>query len=506
MCLSPIEIPVDKKRPWLKRTRLVPCGKCEVCCQQKANKRAQKIINDQVRDGSHLTMFVTLTYDNEHVPYVRKSESVGARSLFVYRGSDIIGYVRPSCMQSNDLFLKDGYRNPVQRLKPLHKRVKGRSIVYDSDKVGVLQYGDLQKFLKRLRINLIRKHGIKIRSFFSVSEYGSTTCRPHFHLLIQCRRQDYTTIEHCIYSSWTFCDWDKLDDPIEIAKNAATYVSGYVAKSSALPLLFQDPAFRPKHSHSLGFGLSRIDFALPSLLEKIDKGDFDIPVRKESITGKKSVVFNMPIPSYVLHRYFPPIKGLSSLSSSELFEICLRPTKLKEYASKLGYYDENKLNGFRLSSVFSQSLKEKVPPYQPKDFRRNFVRLVHCIHRFCNDSGLTPYDYARYFTKYRVSYQSYLIRKSYDDYKDELDHYDNIMDAFNGKVNNEFLRWEMTHDDWDYNPKNDNPAYYYDRMLPLQKYVNITLSPRHKANNDRILEKVHNLNLRSSVRSLAYGI
>lgn len=55
---------------YIKKNILVDCGKCPSCLQKKAAHRANRIRNN-VRSGE-ICLFVTLTYRNEFVPYVRE--------------------------------------------------------------------------------------------------------------------------------------------------------------------------------------------------------------------------------------------------------------------------------------------------------------------------------------------------------------------------------------------------------------------------------------------------
>lgn len=521
MCLSPVKIQTDLSRPWLHRTMYVPCGKCAVCRQKKANARTQKILSEQIRNGKYLTLFVTLTYDNEHIPYIKKSEIENARSLFVYRGNLPIAYFRPEILQKNDLPFME---NPTKNLMPLMKKVNGKNIPFDNDKVSVCLYSDLQKFIKRLRINLQRKYGIKFRSYYACSEYGKSSHRAHFHVLLQAKREFIDTIEHCVRQSWTFCDWNKLETPIEIAKNAASYVSGYVSKLSSLPPFLRCKEFKPSFSHSQSFGLNRSDFEISSILQKIDTGNFDVPVKYESIRGKNAIESYLPLPRYVLYRYFPPIKGLSKLSTSQLFEICLRPEKLADYANFLGYNDISILNGNYYYDTFSNKTRSKMTKFEKKrlfyhdvklhginlrvyhdvsnELRRNYIRLIHCIKRFCCDSGLTTFDYARYFTKLRVSYNSYLIKKSYEDFNGNwFDHFDNRLEV----LRNNFITDDLLYSDWYYKPEEHTLQYCLKKFTPAFKFQRLQDVPRYKKENVRILEKVHVCDVRSSVRALVYN-
>ena len=58
--------------PYSRKNVLVKCGKCEACQQEAACRRANRIRN-HVHDGN-IQLFITLTYSNDFVPYVKFSE------------------------------------------------------------------------------------------------------------------------------------------------------------------------------------------------------------------------------------------------------------------------------------------------------------------------------------------------------------------------------------------------------------------------------------------------
>lgn len=103
----------------------IPCGQCSGCRLEYSRQWANRCMLElQYHDSAY---FVTLTYDEEHLPI----------SYFpdIYTGEAI--------------------------------------------PVGTLRKRDFQLFMKRLR----KRFGENIR-FFAAGEYGSDTFRPHYHLII----------------------------------------------------------------------------------------------------------------------------------------------------------------------------------------------------------------------------------------------------------------------------------------------------------------------------------
>lgn len=121
-------IPIGKYRPELKRdypnSILVPCGKCDGCKADYTRSWADRMILEL--DHSRSGIFITLTYDNDHLPLVVDGSS--------------------------------GESFPT-----LNKR-------------------DIQLFFKRLRKHFLFR-GREIR-YYLCGEYGPTTGRPHYHAIL----------------------------------------------------------------------------------------------------------------------------------------------------------------------------------------------------------------------------------------------------------------------------------------------------------------------------------
>ncbi|WGL31295.1 replication initiator protein [Dipodfec virus UOA04_Rod_862] len=107
------------------RRLLLPCRKCVGCRLAKSREWANRVIMEQIYHED--AYFLTLTYDDEHLPAAHALSASGS-SLSVH---------------------------------------------------ATLVKSDLQKFFKRLRKN----SGQKFR-YFAAGEYGTSTYRPHYHVLL----------------------------------------------------------------------------------------------------------------------------------------------------------------------------------------------------------------------------------------------------------------------------------------------------------------------------------
>ena len=112
---------------------------------------------------------------------------------------------------------------------------------------------DLDLFLKRLRSYYPDE---KLR-YYAVSEYGPTSYRPHWHLLLFSNSERFSqTVCENVSKAWSYgrCD-------ASLSRGfAASYVASYVNSFVALPDFYtQMPkVVRPKSFHSIGFTESNL--------------------------------------------------------------------------------------------------------------------------------------------------------------------------------------------------------------------------------------------------------
>lgn len=109
------QFPTAQDKTWIP----VPCGRCPSCLQRRASSWAFRIAMEAVISDS--ASFITLTYDNDHVPITDR------------------------------------------KFMNLSKR-------------------DVQLFIKRLRF--LHPKGHKRIRYYCAAEYGSSTHRPHYHLIM----------------------------------------------------------------------------------------------------------------------------------------------------------------------------------------------------------------------------------------------------------------------------------------------------------------------------------
>ena len=436
--------------PYSRKNVLVRCGHCDACKQEAAAKRAIRIRNN-VTDGT-VALFVTLTYSNNYVPYVLRSDlESNDFEINVYRNADV-RYVYDRHSDLTRLKYDFGthpiartYVSLLVRSTCVEVPNKYSTSALPSlnglghNYIGVPYYPDIQQFYKRLRSYLERDyHYEKSFSYFTCSELGGHSYRPHFHALIFIPRAYESTFRAAIVKAWPYADRRRTAKFIEIARDAASYVSSYVNSGADLPALFEEDMFKQKHSASKNFGVVLDCFSLRKVLEKIDSGDLVYYCRKkfDGITD----VHRLPIPKYVLYRYFPICKGFSWLSSSQLRSILLDPQKVGDVLTDFDYvatlnrdvYDYSYLSRSFDCGLFLRHLVainrqcKLINPeyhYTPVETYKIYVRLENCYQRFHSETGLSRFDYAYYYERVWSLYSSMLLKMMHED--DEINEPDN---------------------------------------------------------------------------------
>lgn len=375
---------------YIHRTIYVPCGKCAACQQHKANRRTQRIRNNL--SSGQIALFVTLTYKNEHVNYVNRVQfDEKLQYVDVHRDNDV--YYANNHRGGSDLFLSSKKCDSVYLDFDYHdcNTTFLHPLKHYSDRIGVSVYSDVQKFLKRLRINLERSHNGKINfSYYACSEYGGTTQRPHFHLLLFIPFYAEQTFRSAISKSWSYDDKNRIKRQVEVARNASSYVASYVNCSSNLSKVLQTSCFKQKHSYSKGFGSALYDFQLSTLLQKIRDGRLDYVVKmfKDGV----STDVNIPCPQYIVNRYFPKFKGYSRIDVNKIFDVLYNPSRLREFRKFLDYnLDDLHKISVRLDNSFK--LYYSLTGKNRFDYARDFVAAWNCynstvMYHFYNDENV----------------------------------------------------------------------------------------------------------------------
>ena len=427
--------------PYTGKKLIVNCGKCPACRQEKAIKRTMRIKNHY--DDKLTCAFVTLTYRNECIPYIRSTDLINLDKSFDRNDllDDDYNFHLPIFRDCEVSYRRKKNKNGIQvysRKRDYYTHQIGEAIVFYDDlkldgqnfkflrkrndgAIGVCFFKDVQDYIKRVRINLNRKnYGFNKITVFQTSEYGPSTCRPHFHLLVFFPKGFYKEAKNVLSASWSYDDYRRTFNNIEFARDASAYVSSYVNCTNTIPRLFEHcKDLQPKHSFSHYFGFAKADFSPNKVIEKV----FDRNLRYDCKSMRNGCINSITslLPSYVLSTYFPRFKGYCRLTDNEIYRIVAFPETLREYRRKLLLSDEECLSIYTL-------LKNK--------------------QKFFFTYGINSHDYALAYSRAWTVYRSNVLQDFHDNIQSIKDYffaYDNIKDYYSDYVRNFFLDSQMFH-------------------------------------------------------------
>ena len=312
---------------------VVPCGTCPSCVLRRSAIQTNLLTTYSAQ--FRYVYFVTLTYAPRFLPTLEVS--------VVETCTDDIADV--SCVPDiNDLDVNDnnsylfGFRS-VPRTSSV--KVKGSTVertFNDSDvrfsypmkpkellsilnkikhdvpnRIPYVCNRDLDLFLKRLRSYYPDE---KLR-YYAVSEYGPTSYRPHWHLLLFSNSEQFSkTVLENVPKAWSYgrCD-------ASLSRGfAAPYVASYVNSFVSLPDFYtQMPkVVRPKSFHSIGFTESNL-FPREVRVAEIDE------VADKCLNGVRAEIngcFRTVKPTWpYLLRLFPRFSDSIRKSPSSIYQL-----------------------------------------------------------------------------------------------------------------------------------------------------------------------------------------
>lgn len=267
----------------------VDCGQCNYCIHKRAQKASMRV--KTAGSAFKHCWFVTLTYDNEHIPlfncevYHSEYDDVLSDSgiVYGYEKHSFIPVSKYCCTDPQQL--RHIYFTQVQGTVPYNREsgqyepikdnwflsmdairsfiIKAQSVTpygengelsrrYGNNLIPYLNYVDVQNYIKRLRKHLKTLLGsYETLHFYAVGEYGPVHFRPHYHILLFTNSERISKVLRlCHDKSWKLGRSDFQTS----RGGAASYVASYVNSLSSAPLLYRScRAFRPRQRASIGF-------------------------------------------------------------------------------------------------------------------------------------------------------------------------------------------------------------------------------------------------------------
>lgn len=398
----------------------VDCGQCDYCIHKRAKKASIRV--KTAGSAFKYSYFVTLTYDNEHVPLFKCEvlNNVYDDALnesgdihYGYEEHSFIPVSEYSCADSSQLrhifFTQVQGTIPFNRTLSKYEEVKDnwflsmdaiRSFIaktktaspygkegelsnrYGDNLIPFLNYVDVQNYIKRLRKHLSQKLGFyETLHFYAVGEYGPVHFRPHYHLLLFTNSEKVAEVlRYCHDKSWKF----GRSDFQRAAGGAASYVASYVNSLCSAPLLYRScRAFRPKSRASVGFFEKGCDF--------VEGEDSYAQIEKkiDSVVNGKVYNFNgisvrsTPPLSYI-RTLLPRFSSARDDDSSSIARILLAVHRTPQRIARFGFIDFKQDSILSLVRAYYQYLNSNSIL---TDDDKIILHASRCLTRFCNSSS-----------------------------------------------------------------------------------------------------------------------
>lgn len=397
----------------------VDCGQCDYCIHKKAQKASMRVRT--AGSAFKYSYFVTLTYDNEHVPLMAckvlhsdYDDAIGI-SGDIHFGHEYHKYIPVSEYQCDDSStLRHIFFEQVQGTVPFDREIKEyapvrdnwflsmdaiRSFIYKTQSVDktdypaseqygrdnlipFLNYVDVQNYIKRLRKYLYKQLGsYETLHFYAVGEYGPVHFRPHYHILLFTNSEEVSKVlRYCHDKSWKFGRSD-----FQITRGgASSYVSSYVNSLSAAPLLYRScRAFRPRSRASLGFFEKGCDFVegeepYAQIEQKIDS------VVNGRIYNFSGISVRSTPPISYIRTLLPRFSSARDDDSVAIARVLRAVHSTPKRIAKYGFIAYKQDSVLSLVRTYYQYLKAN-PILTDDD--KIILHSARCLTRFCNSSS-----------------------------------------------------------------------------------------------------------------------
>lgn len=438
----------------------VDCGQCDYCIHKRAKKASMRV--KTAGSAFKYSYFVTLTYDNEHIPLLNckvlhsEYEDVVGISGDIHFGDEYHKYIPVSEYQCDDnSMLRHIFFEQVQGTVPFDREIKEyvpvkdnwflsmdaiRSFVsktqavdradypaseqYGRDNlIPFLNYVDVQNYIKRLRKHLSLKLGsYETLHFYAVGEYGPVHFRPHYHLLLFTNSDKVAQVlRYCHDKSWKLGRTDFQRS----AGGACSYVASYVNSLCSAPLLYRScRAFRPKSRASVGFfekGCSFVEDEDPyaKIEEKIDS------VVNGRVYNFNGVGVRSTPPLSYIRTLLPRFSSSRNDDVTAITRILFAVHRTPQRIAKFGFVDYRQDSVLSLVRIYYQYLKANSIL---TDDDKIILHTSRCLTRFVNCSS--DVDIESYINKlYRLFLYVYKFFRNW-----HLPSFGSDISAYSGRI------------------------------------------------------------------------
>lgn len=216
---------------WIKQNNLqkgvdVPCGKCIPCLENRRAVWTFRIM--QELEVAETARFVTLTYDEKHLPWINEKAKIGT----IWNNSNSPCGMKQLREQNKTLEETLCLTDLQKFLKNVRKEIqKYYEETFKGSKINDLK--EAIRYVKKSEKS--GKWSPKLR-YFACGEYGTKGDRPHYHIIlfnVPLEWYIWDTIHKEWYSPKLEKIWSKgIIDIKEVERGSAHYVAKYTIKNS----------------------------------------------------------------------------------------------------------------------------------------------------------------------------------------------------------------------------------------------------------------------------------
>lgn len=448
---------------------LVGCHSC-IQCRVAAQEHLCKIL--QVEASKHeYVEFLTLTYDDMHLPYIDTSymypfgyalripnrviKKYNRRTKSFYFVVDKIS----NSFQLTDFDTIDTaslLRDYYDRIDKYYSRFPSRSRgIRNNSVIPILWYDDVRKYIGRLRKWFFKEYGETLR-YYTICEYGSQSFRPHYHILLfhdsPRARSDFRTVrslpqstkenprEICVKLDLAGL-WVYGDSTSTVTDgNMQEYVSKYLTQHSDFPRVLDKFPQRSFHSILLG-SKDRNE-----VKELFKARDFEA-LTTDYVVNKKGLRRSLSMSDAYYSQFAVRFTGSSSFTceeTSSLFRSVLYVAR-RFFASPGEIYDDAQVREFLLWLFKPSTLELYKYSYQFRAVHWYAVNFAKPIYN--SFDSVNPLKSLLYAAHHHYSLSAYLDLDSYEclklryDFMSWID-YQNMFQYFQNLEDNKLFAYE----------------------------------------------------------------
>lgn len=307
---------------YLGREVVANCGRCAYCRSLRAYDLTSRVQREFINQGGRSALFITLSYDNDHLPVYQYNGR--SRKWHSNCGYSEFGDL-PECSVTD-------YPAPVKYdidgkmpLRALGTRSAARYKMRPA--FAHLCYPDVQRYLALVRSKFFALCSRYDNSPLHIAyadpdltyetfsfryavcgEYGPTTQRPHYHLVIWLNHSpndsEFSALAKVFSSSWSL---GAVDLQAVTSDGVAPYLADYVTGLGNIPSVLQGKRLRPCFHFSQNDTIGMFRLGEDEVSQILFSGD---AFRRRYDDKKQSIIIE-ELPRSSLNRYFPRCKGFS---------------------------------------------------------------------------------------------------------------------------------------------------------------------------------------------------